>query len=401
MMGSYDPLFVVLSILIASLASYAALDLAGRVRSSGGTTRYGWLTGGATVMGIGIWSMHFVAMLAFHLPVPIAYEVQLMLLSVAVAIGASLLALIVISRAELRSAGAILMGGAIAGMHYIGMASMTVGLELTYSLPVVALSIAIAIVASFVALYLAFSFRSDVSDRGRLLKLVSAGVMGIAIAGMHYTAMTGVSFSPVATAPATHVVATDSLGVAVVVGTLVMIALALIGTVIDRNIQSKNEFTRRLTEKTAELTRQVEESQRLSARLINSGIALEKMNEELQASLEYARTAQRQLADEHRAYSELQGIAQAQEAKTRWLEGVAEATTALAHEVNNPLTALLMNAEFLEEGDKDQAAEIAEIQAAALRIAGVVKRMATVANARSVTYVGESRMVDLSPEEPV
>jgi len=404
MTGSYDPLFVVLSVLIASLASYAALDLAGRVRSSGGTTRYGWLTGGATVMGIGIWSMHFVAMLAFHLPVPIAYEVQLMLLSVAVAIGASLLALIVVSRAELRSepfvAGAILMGGAIAGMHYIGMASMAIGLELTYSLPIVALSIAIAIVASLVALYLAFSFRSDVSDRGRLLKLASAGVMGIAIAGMHYTAMRGVSFSAAATAPATHVVATESLGVAVVLGTLVMIALALIGTVIDRNIQSKNEFTRRLTEQTAELTRQVEESQRLSARLINSGIALEEMNAELQASLEYARTAQRQLADEHRAYSELQGIAQAQEAKTRWLEGVAEATTALAHEVNNPLTALLMNAEFLEEGDKDQAAEIAEIQAAALRIAGVVKRMTTVARARSVTYVGESRMLDLSPEEP-
>jgi NO-binding membrane sensor protein with MHYT domain len=404
MTGSYDPLFVVLSVLIASLASYAALDLAGRVRSAGGKTRFGWLTGGATVMGLGIWSMHFVAMLAFHLPVPIAYEEEQMLLSVGFAIGASLLALIVVSRAELRRtalvAGGVLMGGAIAGMHYIGMASMAVGIELSYSAPIVTLSIVIAIVASLVALYLAFSFRSDVSDRGRLLKSLSAVVMGVAIAGMHYTAMTGVSFIPAATPQVSHVVATDSLAVAVVVGTLVMITLALIGAVIDRNVQSKDDFTRRLTEQAAELTGQVEESRRLSARLLSSGLALEEMNEELQQSLEYAETARLELTAEHAAYSELQGIAQQEAVKARWLEGVAEATRALAHEVNNPLTALLMNAEFLEEGDKDQATEIAEIQAAALRIAGVVKRMATVANARSVAYVGESRMVDLSPEEP-
>jgi signal transduction histidine kinase len=217
---------------------------------------------------------------------------------------------------------------------------------------------------------------------------------------MHYTAMAGVTFIAAPTAPASHFVATEALGVVVVVGTLVMIALALIGAVIDRNIQSKDEFTRRLTDQTAELTLQVEVSQRLSLRLITSGIALERMNEELQQSLQYAERAQLELTAEHAAYSELQGIAQQQEAKARWLEGVAEATTALAHEVNNPLTSLLMNAEFLEEGDKDQAAEIAEIQAAALRIAAVVKRMATVANARSVAYVGESRMLDLSPEEP-
>src|SRR6267378_4382249 len=65
MTGSHDSLFVVLSVLIAALASYAALDLAGRVRSAEGSTRLGWLGGGATVMGLGIWSMHFVAMLAF------------------------------------------------------------------------------------------------------------------------------------------------------------------------------------------------------------------------------------------------------------------------------------------------------------------------------------------------
>jgi NO-binding membrane sensor protein with MHYT domain len=404
MTGTFDPLFVALSLIIASLASYAALDLAGRVRSAEGSTRYGWLTGGATVMGLGIWSMHFVGMLAFRLPIPIAYELLLMLLSIAVAIGASLLALFVVSRAELRKsalvAGGILMGGAIAGMHYIGMASMAVGLELSYSPSIVVLSVVIAIVASLVALGLAFSFRSDLSARGRQLKSMSAIVMGIAIAGMHYTAMWGVGFVRQATPQASYILATDALGAAVVVGTLVILALALIGAVIDRHIQSKVEFARQLTEQTVQLARQVEESQKLYAELIASGLALEQMNVELQTSLEYAQAAQRELAEEHAAYLELQVMAQQEAAKARWLEGVAEATTALAHEVNNPLAALLMNVEFLETENDGHSPEIAEIQTAALRIAGVVKRLTTTANPRSVEYVGESRMLDLSPEEP-
>src|SRR5829696_5682411 len=98
MTGSYNPLLAALSFAIAALASYAALDLAGRVTQGSGNARRAWLIGGAIVMGVGIWSMHFVGMLAFHLPVPIGYSLPLMLYSVAVAIGASLLALLVVSR---------------------------------------------------------------------------------------------------------------------------------------------------------------------------------------------------------------------------------------------------------------------------------------------------------------
>src|SRR5687768_12883589 len=95
---TYDALFVVLSVIVAMLASFAALDLAGRVRTEGGSTRLGWIAGGATVMGLGIWSMHFIGMLAFRLPVPIWYDIPLMLLSMGVAIAASLLALVVVNR---------------------------------------------------------------------------------------------------------------------------------------------------------------------------------------------------------------------------------------------------------------------------------------------------------------
>jgi NO-binding membrane sensor protein with MHYT domain len=126
--GSYDTRLVVLSVLIAVTASYAALDLAGRVASARGSVRAVWLGGGAIAMGIGIWSMHYVGMLAFRLPVPIEYDWPTVLFSLFAAILASAIALFVASREEMglfRAAiGSIFMGSAIAGMHYIGMAAM-------------------------------------------------------------------------------------------------------------------------------------------------------------------------------------------------------------------------------------------------------------------------------------
>ena len=241
------------------LASYAALDLAGRVRSESGATRIGWIGAGGTVMGLGIWSMHFVGMLAFHLPVPIAYDVPLMLLSVVVAIAASLLALVTINTAKLRLRallpGGLLMGGAIAGMHYIGMASIRADARLTYSAATVALSVLIAIVASLAALWLSFRFRSDVTARGMILKMMSAVVMGVAIAGMHYTGMAAARFAPSQTAvhASSNILASSQLGTAVVTGAILIIALAIIGAVIDRNMQARSVFTRQLAEQTVAL----------------------------------------------------------------------------------------------------------------------------------------------------
>ena len=355
--GSHSPLLVVISVVIAGLASYAALDLAGRVRSAEGATRLGWLTGGATVMGLGIWSMHFVAMLAFRLQMPIAYELKSMVLSIAVAIGASLLALVVVSRAELRRetlvVGGILMGGAIAGMHYIGMASMRVDAAFTYDPRLVTLSVAIAIVASIGALALAFSFRSIAGRRAGFLKALSAVIMGGAIAGMHYTAMAAVRFLPRQVHPpaSTYILANGPLAAMIVIGATVMLALALIGAVIDRNIQAKIEFTRQLTM-------------------------------------------------EHEINLELQRRAQHQAARARWLEGVAATTTALAHEINNPLTALLMNAEMLADPDEDQAAEsVEQIRLAARRIAGVVARLTQSDAQRAVAYLDGRMMLDLSGDQ--
>src|SRR5246127_4079605 len=126
--GSYNHALVALSVVIAILASYAALDLAGRVTAAGDWTRSVWLLGGAGAMGTGIWSMHYIGMLAFILPIPVAYHWPTVLLSLFAAILASLIALFVVSRQKMGSsralAGSVLMGAGIASMHYIGMAAM-------------------------------------------------------------------------------------------------------------------------------------------------------------------------------------------------------------------------------------------------------------------------------------
>jgi NO-binding membrane sensor protein with MHYT domain len=119
--ASYDLRLVALSYLVAVIASYTALDVAGRVTAARGRSRVVWLTSGAFAMGIGIWSMHFTGMLAFSLPTAVTYSIPFVLASVMPAIAASGLALFVVSRTQLQlhhllSAG-VVMGMGIAAMH--------------------------------------------------------------------------------------------------------------------------------------------------------------------------------------------------------------------------------------------------------------------------------------------
>src|ERR1700675_4243304 len=126
--GIYDYRLVALSVLISMLASYAALDLGGRVTASRGSVRSLWLMGGAAAMGIGIWSMHYIGMLAYHLPIAIFYHCPTVLLSLLAAALAPAVALFVVSRDEKGfpriGIGGLLMGSGIAAMHYVGMDAM-------------------------------------------------------------------------------------------------------------------------------------------------------------------------------------------------------------------------------------------------------------------------------------
>jgi NO-binding membrane sensor protein with MHYT domain len=191
--GTYHPYLVALSILVASLASYTALDLGGHVRIARGLARRAWLVAAAITMGGGIWSMHFIGMLAFVMPVPMSYDIELTIFSLVVAIVAAGGGFYVISRrgaSPLRLVlSGIFMGLGIVAMHYTGMAAMRGHAELDYDRLFVALSVVIAIGASTAALWLAFQ-TTDLWQR-----LIAALVMGLAISGMHYTGMRAAIFT--------------------------------------------------------------------------------------------------------------------------------------------------------------------------------------------------------------
>lgn len=245
MVGSYDYRLVGLSVAIAVLASYAALDLAGRVTSARGGARSLWLGGGATAMGIGIWSMHYVGMLAFRLPVPVQYDWPTVLLSLLAAILASAIALFVVSRAKmdlLRAVvGSVFMGSAIAGMHYIGMAAMRLPAMCHFSVGIVTISVVLAIVISLVALWLTFYFRGETRSGG-WRKVLSAVVMGAAVPVMHYTGMAAASFTPssFSTGDLSHALSISSLGtVGIIVVTFMVLGLTILTSLIDRRFSAQ------------------------------------------------------------------------------------------------------------------------------------------------------------------
>jgi diguanylate cyclase (GGDEF)-like protein len=199
MTATYDFWLVALSLVVAILASYTALDLAARITASTGMAARLWLLGGAFSMGVGIWSMHFVGMLAFSLPIPMAYDVAITLHSLVIAVAVSWFALSTVTRRSLSRRrlliGGVLMGLGISAMHYTGMAAMDMFPPIRYDPVLFAASVAIAIGASHAALWIAFNLRNN--ERWVVVaKGGSAIVMGLAITGMHYTGMAAARFAP-------------------------------------------------------------------------------------------------------------------------------------------------------------------------------------------------------------
>ena len=243
--GSYNIRLVAFSVCISVMASYAALDLAGRVTSARGRARVMWLCGGATAMGIGIWSMHYVGMLAFRLPIPVQYDWPTVLVSLLAAVLASGIALFVASRKHmgylLIVVGSVFMGGAIAGMHYIGMAAMRLPAMCHYSRGIVIISVVLAIVISFVALWLTFHFRGE-KRSGGWRKALSAVVMGAAIPVMHYTGMAAANFTPsiLMDGEVSHALSISSLGTTVIiVVTFMILGLTVLTSLIDRRFSAQ------------------------------------------------------------------------------------------------------------------------------------------------------------------
>ena len=244
LIGSYNYALVALSVLIAMFASYAALDLAARVTAAGGWTRAVWLLGGAGAMGTGIWSMHYIGMLAFILPIPVAYHWPTVLLSLLAAILASAVALGVVSRQKMDPfralAGSVLMGAGIASMHYIGMAAMRLPAICQFNSFLVVLSVVFAVLISLAALWITFHFRDEKTGIG-WEKLAGAVVMGAAIPVMHYTGMAAASFTPSGMpTDLSHAISISTVstgGIAAV--TFIVLGLALLTSWVDRRFAAQ------------------------------------------------------------------------------------------------------------------------------------------------------------------
>ncbi|MGH8268990.1 MAG: MHYT domain-containing protein, partial [Steroidobacteraceae bacterium] len=266
MHATYNPWLVTLSVVVAILVSYTALRLTERV--AGAERRAGrlWVAGGAVSMGIGIWSMHFIGMLAFSVPpITLRYNLLINVASLLIGMLTSLFALSISSRRDLSlrrlAVSSLLMGAGICGMHYTGMAAIQIVPAIRYSPLLVAASIAIAVTASFVALWLFVRLRSGES---RLMKLARAGaaiLMGLAIAGMHYTGMAASMLAPGSYCYGGGA-ALDNDWLAVMIGMIALgvVAITLITTLYDAHLDS---LTRRDAVRLAELNESLQHGKSL------------------------------------------------------------------------------------------------------------------------------------------
>jgi diguanylate cyclase (GGDEF)-like protein len=237
MVGEYDYRLVALSVVVAIVASYTALDLAGRV----GT----WIGGGAIAMGTGVWSMHFVAMLAFELPIAMGYDIPITAMSWLMAVIAAAIALRLVSRAALGLprllVGAASMAAGIGGMHYTGMYAMRMQPGIVYDPMLVSGSLAVAFAASAAALSIAFRLRNAGSSHDVMSKAGAAVVMGMAIVGMHYTGMAAAHFPVGSVCGAASDLDPVWLATLVGVSTLLLLVTTLVASVLDRRLHFRTE----------------------------------------------------------------------------------------------------------------------------------------------------------------
>jgi diguanylate cyclase (GGDEF)-like protein len=235
--SSYSGILVVFSLVVAVLASYTALIMASRVAGARGRASLLWLIGGAVAMGFGIWSMHFIGMLAFRLPIAVGYDLGLTALSLVIAVGSSAFALWLVCLEQLPRrrlcGGALLMGAGIATMHYTGMAAMKMQPGVIYDPWLFAASVAIAVLASGAALWIAFRLRHD-GERVVLARLGASLVMGCAIVGMHYTGMAASAFPSDSWCGAAYTgIDAKWLAFVVIVVSLAVFAITLIVSMLD------------------------------------------------------------------------------------------------------------------------------------------------------------------------
>ncbi|MEJ3644122.1 EAL domain-containing protein [Pseudomonas bubulae] len=241
--ASYSPALVLISLCVAILASYTALDLSGRIATARGRAVYLWIAGGALAMGFGVWSMHFIGMLALELPLALGYDLGLTLWSLLVAILSCGFALWLVSQPRLPALqllfGALIMGAGISAMHYSGMAALRMQPGIDYDPALFGLSLVIAVGASAAALSIAFRLRRQ-TPYVRLMRGGAAVIMGLAIVGMHYTGMAAANF-PIGSfcGAAIDGLSGNGLDNLVLVSSLAVLVIALLTSIFDARLDAR------------------------------------------------------------------------------------------------------------------------------------------------------------------
>ena len=251
--GTYNLQFVALSVGVAVLFMYVALSVADRIAASARrSVRLIWTGVGAVVMGSGIWSMHFIGMLAFSLPCGVTYNSLLTFVSILPGVLASGVALFVLSRRERPSESllficALLVGAGIGAMHYSGMAAMEPAALLRYDVRIVALSVVVAVALAYLALIIRARL-SQFHKHGFARTLLPATVMGLAIACMHYVAMEASVFYPMTGIRISGAIYSSSILSMVIGFVAANVALITLGVI---SIVGRRELTASLLEEIA------------------------------------------------------------------------------------------------------------------------------------------------------
>ncbi|WP_326466636.1 EAL domain-containing protein [Enterobacter wuhouensis] len=260
---SWDPVLIALSYLVAFIASFVALDSAGKIPLSSRKAAIFWRIAGGCTLGIGIWSMHFIGMLSMKMPVMMSYDLWLTLASLGISVLASTLAINIavsgksLSRFRLLFATLILSAGVVS-MHYVGMTALLLNGSIVWDRRIVALSIAIAAIASGAALWLAFHLRDK--RKGIFVnRIIASLVMGAAICAMHYTGMSAAQFGEMEHTMSGGV-SESGLSLWVSVTTLCLLGIMLIISLVDSHWR-----TNRLTENLRQLNGQLELQARFDA----------------------------------------------------------------------------------------------------------------------------------------
>jgi signal transduction histidine kinase len=344
----YDPRLVLLSIAVSIAASFTSLSIADRLQNSTGRARLAWLVAAAMSMGGGIWAMHFVAMLAFHMNAPVSYDVGLTLLSMAVAVAVTGIGFAIVTFNGIGVmqllAGGLFMGLGVAAMHYIGMAAMEMPVAISYDPTLFLASIAIAVVASIAALWLAFNTPS------LTMKLGAAAAMGAAVCGMHYTGMAAANYqSMLHMAHAADAgMSSGLLALSIGVTTFGVLFLGLGSALVDQRFaQRANEANARLMVEVAERARAQDE---LKAAHGNLERMVEERTRDLRAALAAAEAAN--------------------EAKSLFV-------ASMSHELRTPLNAIIGYSEILledaeAEGRREQTADLERIISAGRHLLGLI-----------------------------